>query len=54
MHGWQRPPVPEIQKIVDVMGAETHSVLTGDVTPEEALANGQRLLDREMRKAGYY
>ncbi|MGI9452535.1 MAG: ABC transporter substrate-binding protein [Geminicoccaceae bacterium] len=54
MHGWQRPPVPEIQKIVDVMGAETHSVLTGDVTPEEALANAQRLLDREMRKAGYY
>ncbi len=54
MHGWQRPPVPEIQKIVDVMGAEAHQVMTGDKSIEDALSSGQRLLDREMRKAGYY
>ena len=54
MHGWQRPPVPEIQKIVDVLGAESHQVLTGDKSVEDALASAQRLIDREMRKAGYY
>lgn len=54
LSGWQRPPVPEIQKIVDVMGAEMHAVLTGDKTAADALANAQRLLDREMRRVGYY
>ncbi len=52
--GWQRPPVPEIQKIVDVLGAEMHQMLSGGKSPEEALASAQRLVDREMRKAGYY
>lgn len=52
--GWQRPPVPEVQKIVDVLGAEMHQMLLGDQSVEEALANSQRLIDREMQKAGYY
>lgn len=54
MAGWQRPPVPEIQKIVDVLGAEMHQMLTGDKSAEDALSESQRLIDREMRKAGYY
>ena len=54
MHGWQRPPVPEIQKIIDVVGVESHSVLTGDKSIDDAIATSQRLIDREMRKAGYY
>ena len=54
MHGWQRPPVPEIQKIIDILGVESHSVLTGDKTIDEAIATSQRLIDREMQKAGYY
>ncbi len=52
--GWQRPPVHEIQKIVDVLGAEMHQMLSGDKSAEDALQSSQRLLDREMRKAGYY
>ncbi len=54
LQGWQRPPVPEIQKIVDVLGAESHQVLTGDKSVKDALASAQRLIDREMRKAQYY
>lgn len=52
--GWQRPPVPEIQKIVDVLGAEMHQMLSGEKTVDEALQESQRLIDREMQKAGYY
>lgn len=52
--GWQRPPVPEIQIIVDVIGAEMHEVISGGKSPGDALAAAQRQLDREMRKAGYY
>lgn len=52
--GWQRPPVPEIQKIVDVLGAEMHQMLSGDKSAEDALKSSQRLIDREMIKAGYY
>ena len=52
--GWQRPPVPEIQKIVDVLGAEMHQMLSGEKSIGDALSNSQRLIDREMKKAGYY
>jgi multiple sugar transport system substrate-binding protein len=54
MAGWQRPPVPEVQKIVDILGAEMHQMLTGDKSVADALSNSQRLIDREMVKAGYY
>ena len=52
--GWQRPPVPEVQKIVDVVGTEMHAVISGQATPEDAVRKSQELIDREMRKAGYY
>ncbi|SMD06614.1 ABC transporter substrate-binding protein [Primorskyibacter flagellatus] len=52
--GWQRPPVPEVQIIVDVLGAEMHQVISGEKPSEEALSDAQSQLDREMRKAGYY
>ncbi len=52
--GWQRPPVPEIQKIVDVLGTEMHQMLAGEKSLEDALATSQRLIDREMQIAGYY
>lgn len=52
--GWQRPPVPEIQKIVDILGSEMHMMLAGEVTPEKAVKKSQKLIDKEMRKAGYY
>jgi hypothetical protein len=31
-----------------------HEMLSGKKTPEEAIADSQRLTDRVMRKAGYY
>ena len=52
--GWQRPPVPEIQQIFDILGAEFHKALAGAESPESALAESQRQLDRIMRRAGYY
>lgn len=52
--GWQRPPVPEIQLIIDVLGAEMHQMISGDKSVEDALSESQRQIDREMQKAGYY
>ena len=54
IQSWQRPPVPELQQLVDILGAEMHEMLSGKKTPEEAIADSQRLTDRVMRKAGYY
>ena len=52
--GWQRPPVPELQQIVDVLGAEMHEMLAGDKSPADAVANSHRQIDRIMMRAGYY
>lgn len=52
--GWQRPPVPEIQQIVDVLGSQMHQMLAGDKTADEAVTESQRQIDRIMVKAGYY
>ncbi|MEQ8967275.1 MAG: extracellular solute-binding protein [Azospirillaceae bacterium] len=52
--GWQRPPVPEIQQIFDILGAEMHEALAGATAPDDALASSQQQLDRVMRRAGYY
>jgi multiple sugar transport system substrate-binding protein len=52
--GWQRPPVPELQQMVDVLGAEMHEMLADKKTPAEAVEESQRLIDRIMIKAGYY
>ena len=51
---WQRPPVPELQQIVDVLGSVMHEMLAGKRTPEEAVKESQQEIDRIMRKAGYY
>lgn len=52
--GWQRPPVPEIQTIVDILGAEMHQMLSGEKSLDDAITESQRLIDREMQIAGYY
>jgi multiple sugar transport system substrate-binding protein len=54
LSSWQRPPVPELQQMVDVLGSQMHEMLTGKKTPEEAVAESQKLIDRVMRQAGYY
>ena len=52
--GWQRPPVPELQQIVDVLGAEMHEMLAGTQSLEDAISKSQRQVDRTMQRAGYY
>ncbi len=52
--GWQRPPVPELQQIVDLLGAEMHEMLAGDQSPEDAVSDSHRQIDRIMMRAGYY
>jgi len=51
---WQRPPVPELQQIVDVLGSVMHEMLAGKRAPEDAVKESQRQIDHIMRKAGYY
>jgi multiple sugar transport system substrate-binding protein len=51
---WQRPPVPELQQMVDVLGTQMHEVISGKKAPEAAVKDSQALVDRIMRKAGYY
>ena len=51
---WQRPPVPELQQMVDVLGSVMHEMLAGKRTPEEAVKESQQEIDRIMRRAGYY
>ncbi|MEZ5665939.1 MAG: sugar ABC transporter substrate-binding protein [Alphaproteobacteria bacterium] len=51
---WQRPPVPELQAIVDVLGSEMHEMISGDKTPAEAIEESQSQVDRIMMRAGYY
>ncbi len=53
-NGWERPPVAELQQIVDTVGTEMHRMTSGQVTPEQAVTNSQKILDQLMRQAGYY
>ena len=51
---WQRPPVPELQQMVDVLGTQMHEVISGKKAPESGVKDSQALIDRIMKKAGYY
>jgi multiple sugar transport system substrate-binding protein len=51
---WERPPVPELQQIVDTLGTEMHTMIDGKTTPDQATASAQKSLDQMMRQAGYY
>ena len=51
---WQRPPVPELQQMVDVLGTQMHEVISDKKSPEDGVKESQRLIDKVMRKAGYY
>lgn len=54
LHTWPRPPIIELQQVVDVLGAEMHKMVSGTASPEDAVNKSQSLLDRLMKKAGYY
>ena len=47
---WQRPPVPELQQMVDVLGTQMHEMISGKKTPEEAVKESQRHIDRVMQR----
>lgn len=51
---WPRPPVPEFQDILDVLGVEIHRMLTGTATVDAALAAAQNRIDALMRANGRY
>ena len=51
---WMRPPIPEFQRLTEVLGTEFHKVLADDVPVEEAARRSQKTIDWVMRKAGYY
>jgi multiple sugar transport system substrate-binding protein len=51
---WQRPPIPQIQFIYDTLGSEMHEMLDGRKSPEDAVKDSQKIVDRQMRKDGVY
>ncbi|MDA3919910.1 MAG: extracellular solute-binding protein [Salinisphaera sp.] len=51
---WQRPPVPEFNDIVRVLGREIHDMMRGDVTPSHALSRAQSQIDQLMRAHRHY
>jgi multiple sugar transport system substrate-binding protein len=53
-NGWERPPIAELQQVVDTVGAQMHEMTSGKVSPDQAVASSQKSLDQIMREAGYY
>lgn len=51
--GVQFVAIPEFQGIGTAVGQQFSAALTGKMTPEQALASAQRLVERAMRKARY-
>lgn len=52
--GIQFAAIPEFQVIGVAVGQQISAALAGKTTVEQALATGQRLAEREMKKGGYY
>jgi multiple sugar transport system substrate-binding protein len=42
---WPRPPIPEINQIIQICGEEFHDMLRGIVSPKEALRRAQGRAD---------
>jgi sorbitol/mannitol transport system substrate-binding protein len=51
--GVQFAAIPEFQGIATAVGQQFAAALTGQMTAAQALANAQRLTEREMRRGGY-
>lgn len=51
---WPRPPVPEINEILDILGEGIHAMLRKETTPARALHECQQQVDRLMREHGRY
>jgi len=51
---WPRPPIPEINGILDILGVEIHRMLCKETTAADALSRSQQQIDRMMRENGRY
>ena len=51
---WPRPPVPEISRVIAIVGEEMHDMLLGVKSIDEALINSQNRADALMRSHGHY
>ena len=40
--------------MVDVLGTQMHEMIAGKKSPEDAVKQSQKLIDKVMTKAGYY
>ena len=47
---WPRPPVPEIDEIIQICGEEFHDMLRGILTPRDALRRAQERADATIQK----
>jgi multiple sugar transport system substrate-binding protein len=54
LQAWPRPPIPELQEIVAIVGSEIHDMLCGRNSIAGALANVQNRADAVMRRNGHY
>jgi multiple sugar transport system substrate-binding protein len=51
---WPRPPIPEFNEILNVLGDEMHAMLAGWQPVAAALSNSQNRIDSVMRSRGHY
>ncbi|MFC6672917.1 hypothetical protein [Marinobacterium aestuariivivens] len=51
---WPRPPIPEFNDIVHIVGEEIHPMLKGEASIDRALKNAQKRVDSLMRSHGHY
>ncbi len=51
---WPRPPIPEITKLIGIIGTELHDMLQGAKSISTALEFAQNRADALMRENGHY
>lgn len=51
---WPRPPIPEFNDIVRILGSQIHTLLRGECSIKEALKSSQAKVDKLMRESGRY
>lgn len=47
---WPRPPIPELNSIIQICGTEMHDMLRGIVSPREALQRSQEQSERAIQQ----
>ena len=54
LQDWMRPAIPEWPVLADTLGTVYHEMLSGSLTPEEAVKKAQETMDGVMKQGGYY